>query len=177
MSLRNEHFHNLPPPRLSGTNTLKKQNLTSALRKSIAALLLVAACLFLACGCEPKTPPPAPKKLTIAVLTTMHPTLVKIAQARGFFREEGLDVTLQLHSSGKAALRSLIDGKADLATAADTPIMFALMQGAQLSLITTIETSTKNAAIIARRDRGIGCAADLKGRSSGPTATTSSIAT
>ena len=99
----------------------------------------------------------------------MHPTLVKIAQARGFFREEGLDVTLQLHSSGKAALRSLIDGKADLATAADTPIMFALMQGAQLSLITTIETSTKNAAIIARRDRGIGCAADLKGRRVGVT--------
>jgi NitT/TauT family transport system substrate-binding protein len=80
-------------------------------------------------GCEAKKPAGQPEKITIAILTTIHPTLVKIADAKGFFREEGLDVTLQPHSSGKSALQSLLDNKADFATAADTPIMFAMMNG------------------------------------------------
>ncbi|MHB8709169.1 MAG: ABC transporter substrate-binding protein, partial [Desulfuromonadales bacterium] len=81
-----------------------------------------------------------------------------------FFREEGLEVTLQLHSYGKSALQSVLDGKADLATVADTPVMFAMMKGASPSVLATIQTSTRNTAIVARKDRGIGAAADLRGR-------------
>ena len=140
------------------------------LRKElITCLFIVAAgsCILLS-GCE-KKPAGPPEKLTIAIPKNINPVLVKIADAKGFFREEGLDITLQLHPFGKAALQSLLDGKADLATAADTPIMFAMMKGAQLSVLATIDTSTKDEAIIARKDRGIASAQDLKGRRVGVT--------
>jgi sulfonate transport system substrate-binding protein len=140
------------------------------LRKQIIfTLLMVAGCSILLSGCEAKKPAGPPEKLTIAIPKNINPVLMKIADAKGYFREEGLDVTLQLHSFGKAALQSLLDGKADLATAADTPIMFAMMKGAKLSILATIDTSTRDDAIVARKDRGIASASDLKGRRVGAT--------
>lgn len=145
------------------------------LRKElISYLFLIGAsyCLMLS-GCKAKKPAGPPEKVTIALTTNLNPVLAKIADAKGFFREEGLDVALQLHSSGIATLQSLLDGKADLATVADTPIMFAMMKGASLSVLSTIQTSTRNEAIVARKDRGIASAADLKGRRVGVTLGTS----
>jgi NitT/TauT family transport system substrate-binding protein len=135
----------------------------------ISLLLIGAGCSVLLGGCEPKKPAGPPEKVTLALATTLNPVLAKIADAKGFFRQEGLDVTIQLHSSGKAALQSLLDGKADLATVPDTPIMFAMMKGAELSILATIQTSRKNEAIVARKDRGITSPADLKGRNIGVT--------
>jgi sulfonate transport system substrate-binding protein len=130
----------------------------------ISCLLLIGACCcVLLSGCESKKPAMPPEKATIAISTSLNSVLAKIADSKGFFREAGLDVALQLHTSGKAALQSLLDGKADLATSADTPIMFAMMKGARLSVLTTIQTSTRNEAIVARKDRGIASAADLRG--------------
>jgi NitT/TauT family transport system substrate-binding protein len=135
----------------------------------ISLLLIGAGCCVLLGGCEPKKPVGPPEKVTLAISTTIHPVLAKIADAKGFFNREGLDVTLQFHSSGKAALQSVLDGKADLATTADTPIMLALMKGARLSVLATIETSTRNTAIVARKDRGINSPTDLKERRIGVT--------
>jgi ABC-type nitrate/sulfonate/bicarbonate transport system substrate-binding protein len=135
------------------------------LRKEFAAQLLplIVVCCVLLSSCELRKPASPPEKVTIAISKSLSPVLVNIAEAKGFFREEGLDVTLQIHSSGKAALQSLVDGKADLAAAADTPIMFAMMKGALLSVLATINTSTRDEAIVAVKDRGIAAAADLKG--------------
>ena len=78
-------------------------------------------------GCRPfpqQTGPP--EKITIAFPTLPHSTLVHIAPAKGYFTQGGLDVTPQPHAFGKAAPDALIEGKAELATAADTPIRHAL---------------------------------------------------
>ena len=134
-------------------------------KKIISCLILIGVgCCVLLSGCETKKEAGHIEKLIIAASTTIHPVLIKIAEEKGFFREEGLDVTLQFHTTGISGLQSLISGKADLATAADTPLMFTMMRGAKLSILATIETSTKNVAIVARKDRGISSAADLKGR-------------
>jgi NitT/TauT family transport system substrate-binding protein len=133
-------------------------------QKIITNLLIGAGCCVLLSGCETKKPAGPPEKVTIAIPKNMGSVLEKIAEAKGFFRQEGLDVTLQVHSFGKAALQSVLDGKADLATAADTPIMFAMMEGAKLSLLATIQTSTKDNAIVARKDRGVSSVTDLMGR-------------
>jgi NitT/TauT family transport system substrate-binding protein len=124
-------------------------------------------------GCETKKPAGPPEKVTIAIPNNMGSVLEKIADAKGFFREEGLDVTIQLHSYGKAALQSVLDGKADLATAADTPIMFAITKGAKISVLATIVTSNRDNAIVARKDRGVASSADLMGRRIGVTLGTS----
>jgi ABC-type nitrate/sulfonate/bicarbonate transport system substrate-binding protein len=110
-----------------------------------------------------------PEKITIAYSTAFNATLVHIAFAQGFFAEEGLDATPQPHAFGKPALQALIDGNADIATAGDTPIVFAIMNGKGITILATIQTSNKNEGIVARQDRGITKPSDLKGKYIGVT--------
>lgn len=69
-----------------------------------------------------------------------------------------------MHPYGKPALREVLEGTADFATVAETPVMLAIMKGKKISIIATIQTSSKNNAIIARKDKGILTLKDLKGR-------------
>jgi len=89
---------------------------------------------------------------------------VHIAFAKGLFKEEGLDATPQPHAFGKPALQAVLEGKADIATAADTPIMFAVMDGRKIVILAVIQTADRNEGIVARRDRGISMPSDLKGK-------------
>ena len=134
------------------------------LRMASALTALAAfACLF---ACDRANPKPAgrPEKIIIAYATLPETALAQIAHARGYYREEGLEATPHLHSFGKLALKEVLDGNADLATVAETPLMFAIMNGEQIAVIATIQSSKKNHAIIARRDKGIHKPEDLKGR-------------
>jgi NitT/TauT family transport system substrate-binding protein len=108
-----------------------------------------------------------PKKLTVAVTRAPDSTLVYIANNLGYFRDEGLDVTLQLHEFGKVALDSMLDGKADLATVAETPIMLAVMRGKPLAVVAGIFNSDQSMGIVARRDSGIASPRDLAGKQIG----------
>ncbi len=107
---------------------------------------------------------PAPKALTVAVAHSPDAGLVYIADRAGLFREEGLQVTLQPHEYGKLALDAMLEGKADLATVAETPIMLAAMEGKPLAVIAGIFSSDRNMGIVARRDKGIAAPRDLAGK-------------
>jgi sulfonate transport system substrate-binding protein len=54
-----------------------------------------------------------------------------------------------------------------LATAADTPIMFAIMGGKKITILAVIQSGNKNEAIIARKDRGIMKPDDFTGKKIG----------
>jgi ABC-type nitrate/sulfonate/bicarbonate transport system substrate-binding protein len=105
-----------------------------------------------------------PEKITIAYTESTGMALVHIAIAKGFFTEEGLDVTSQPYITGKPAMDAVIEGKADLATTSDTVFMFAAMENKKITAIAVIAVSNKNAAILARKDRGISKLSDLKGK-------------
>jgi sulfonate transport system substrate-binding protein len=113
------------------------------------------------------------EEITFAYTTSTSAILAHIALKKGYFTEEGLKVIPQPHSSGKSALNAVIEGKADFATVADTPIMFAVASGKKISIIAEIQTSTKNEAIIARKDLGISRPSSLRGRKIGITIGTS----
>ena len=87
----------------------------------------------------------------------------------GYFRKEGLEVTCRLFPSGKAALEEALGGKGDLATVADIPIMFAVMEGARISVVATLAEALRETALIVRKDRGILSEGDLKGKRIGIT--------
>ena len=114
------------------------------------------------------------QKITIAYTLQPQGTLVHIAKYNGYFAEEGIDVNSQIHSFGKTALQSLLDKKADIATVAETPIMFNILNGKKVSILATIVASTKNNAIVARKDLGILRPGDLKGKRVGFTSLTTS---
>jgi NitT/TauT family transport system substrate-binding protein len=75
-----------------------------------------------------------------------------------------LTVKSHLHPYGKPALKDVLEGKADVATVAETPFMFAVLDGADISVIATIQSSTRNNAVIVRKDSGVSAPGDLKGK-------------
>jgi NitT/TauT family transport system substrate-binding protein len=89
---------------------------------------------------------------------------VLAAQERGHFASEGLSATIQPHTSGKSALDAALNGRADLATTADIPIVFAAMNGQPVAVIAGIFRAERDVAIVARKDRGISVPADMKGK-------------
>ena len=137
----------------------------------ILPLFCLPLLLSFSCRKQQEAPPP-PEKVTIAYMASVNSILVDIAFAKGYFAQEGLDARPQPFAYGKLALDSVLAGKADLATAADTPIMLAVMNGKQITTVGVIQTSNRDEAIVARKDRGIASPADLKGKRIGVTAGT-----
>lgn len=131
---------------------------------AIGVLVLIANAGFWACNRSEHSSALEPEKITIAFASPPYTVLVDIAAAKGYFRNEGLEVTPRFHSTGKEALEELLAGKADLATVAETPFMFAVMDGSKISIIASIQNSDKAHAILARKDKGIHVPEDLKGK-------------
>ena len=125
----------------------------------LVAALAIGICLF-AC----KRADNAHEKITIAIAATPQTGLVQITLARGYYREEGLEAVTLRHPDGKRALDDLLAGKADFATVAETPVMFAILKGKKIFVIATIQTSSLAYAIVARRDMGILTFEDLRGK-------------
>lgn len=88
--------------------------------------------------------------------------LLYIADANGYLAEEGLEVTYNSFTSGRDALASVIKGDSDLATVYETPVVLKTLEGQKLSVITELHNSTRNTALVARKDKGILVPADLK---------------
>ncbi len=134
----------------------------------LMAVLAILGSLFACTRSDHKSAVPT-EKITIAYSTPPYTVLIDIAQNRGYFLQEGLEVTLRTYSYGKAAFDALRKGEADVATVGETPFMLAVMKGEKLFIIATIQTSNKNNAVVARKDKGILAPEDLKGRKIGTT--------
>ncbi|MDA8124626.1 MAG: NrtA/SsuA/CpmA family ABC transporter substrate-binding protein [Deltaproteobacteria bacterium] len=131
---------------------------------AIAALALTAGAYFFVAGGPDRKPAGPPERVTLACTTITDTALAVVAQVQGYAREEGLEVTIRRHPYGKLALQEVLEGKADFATVAETPVMFAILKGQKIAIVATIQSTNRVNAIVARRDRGIDRVADLRGR-------------
>ncbi|WP_197027000.1 ABC transporter substrate-binding protein [Methylomonas sp. 11b] len=139
------------------------------------SLLILIYCTLLA-ACQESSPqnPKSVSRITVAFTYQPESVLMHVAMAQGYFAEEGLEVEPQIHSFGKAALQSVVEGKADFATVAETPLMFSILRGEKVAVIANIVTSSSNHAIAARQDASISKLSDLKGKRVGFTPGTTS---
>ena len=138
-------------------------------RFTVLVLAAIEVIALTVTGCQPQKQAGPPEKVTIAYSTASNAMLMYIAFAKNYFGEEGLEATPQPHAFGKPALQAVIEGQADIATAGDTPIVFAVMDGKKITTLAMIQTANKNEAIVARRDHGITKPSDLKGKKIGLT--------
>jgi NitT/TauT family transport system substrate-binding protein len=121
-------------------------------------------------GVAPETGKP---DVRIAVPVVPHAGLIHIAAAHGLFRKRDVGVTLLPQSYGKAALAELLKGQADLAVAADVPVVVEVLKGASLSIVASVANASNELAVLGRVDRGIRAPGDLRGRRIGVTLGTS----
>ncbi len=146
-------------------------------RKRVAGILslllaLLGSSAFLpGCdgGCAPKG---EGRKITVAITPGPASAPVFIAHDKGFFREEGLDVSLEPYPSGLLGIAALYSGKADIAAASETPIARAALDGRPIAVLATVSSSNRTYQVLARKDRGIASARDLVGRTVGRVAET-----
>lgn len=131
------------------------------------------AIFTLACTKAPVKGGPAGSTIRLAYASIPQAGIVQVALAKGFFKDEGLDVVPKAFAFGKPALGSVIDGDADLATVAETPFMYALLERDDLCVSAVIESSDKTTGMVVNTAVGIGKVEDLAGKTIGVTKGTS----
>jgi ABC-type nitrate/sulfonate/bicarbonate transport system substrate-binding protein len=93
-----------------------------------------------------------------------HFSAVFVADAKGFFKKHGLNVTVRLFDSGAAASSAFRGGRADFLSGCDFPTI-SLLQVEDAVVLAPIEYDTDSIMISARE--GIGGLAALKGKKIG----------
>ena len=150
--------------------------LHSRLFQASAAAALAAIVLslgYLGTRGQPVTRNLPVEELRIALAVLPHTALVHVAAAKGYFADEGLEVSILPVSHGVAAIGDVLQGKADLAIAAEVPFVISVMKGNALGMVASLASVSNDNAIIARRDRAIAAARDLEGKKIGVTFGTS----
>jgi NitT/TauT family transport system substrate-binding protein len=115
------------------------------------------------------------EKITLGVESSLLPAAVWIAENKGYFQEQGLDLTIKEFDSGRLSFLAMLKGDEgiDISTVAPTPIMFNSFDRQDFSIFATFVYSYDDVKVIARRDKGITTAADLRGKKVGtPVGTT-----
>lgn len=141
-----------------------KQQKTKQAAIVLAAVAILGAAAFWLL--RPTVAPLAPlPPVTIAVPQSLNSAPMFVAKAQGLFEKAGVNVVNKPFVMGRDALKSVLDGKADLALVADTPVMFATLAGADVVILTGIATLPRSMSIVARVDRGIHREEDLAGKS------------
>lgn len=141
------------------------------LKLAIAALALALA--------VPASAQPAAKaekpKLTLGVggKPLLYYLPLTIAERKGFFKEEGLDVAINDFGGGAKSLQALIGGSIDVVTGAYEHTI--RMQAKGQDIVSVIELGRfPGIVLVARKDRPIKSVKDLKGAKIGVTAPGSS---
>lgn len=128
---------------------------------------------FLVCiGCNKR-----PEKIHLTTPKTAYSILTIIADEKGYFEDEGLDININYVKTGKIAMDDLLSGNADFSNVVETNVAFAGFLNADIEVLCSIE-KVYDASIVARKDAGIYSPNDLKGKKIGVLlATTSQVFT
>lgn len=110
------------------------------------------------------------KDIILGCETSILTSAVWIAEKKGYFREEGLNVKIKEFDSGRNALASLLRNKdMDICTAAQTPVVFHGFNRNDFAIMAAMVYSYNDVKVLARRDKGIKEPNDLRGRKIGIT--------
>jgi ABC-type nitrate/sulfonate/bicarbonate transport system substrate-binding protein len=102
-------------------------------------------------------------KVTLAASKNPWTSLALIAEANGYFKDEGLDLKIAYQDGGRYCLDALVSKSAEFATIVEVNVSYLGFTGNKnVAVVGSIVESTST-GIIARRSAGIEKAEDLKG--------------
>jgi ABC-type nitrate/sulfonate/bicarbonate transport system substrate-binding protein len=114
----------------------------------------------------------SPAQVTIGTPLFEVSGLIWIAEAQGYFAENGLNVTIKIFDAGKFAVSALFEGEVDVATASDFVFVGKAMTEEKIQTVGSLAKSDDHYLIV-RKDGGVRRASDLKGKKIGFTRQTS----
>lgn len=106
--------------------------------------------------------------LTIGIPPLEQNALIYVADERGLFAGNGLNITIKTYDSGVSSMKGLLQGEVDLAAAAEFPVVRTAFQKEQIMIIASSD-KFENDYLVGRKDRGIEAVTDLKGKRIGVT--------
>ncbi len=109
---------------------------------------IVLSVLLLGCITSPDANP----KVTIALQLNPDSALVQIAQEKGFFAQNGLDVELKEFTAGKFAFQAMLANNSDLSVVGDVPIALATIQGNDFQVLSSIGENFNEAPVLVQDD-------------------------
>ena len=134
-------------------------------------MVLLAAALCLR-ACSPGENSVREGSITVGIEATAVNSLIYIADDRKYFAANGLKMVINDgHPSGAAAVEEMLQGKADVSTAAELILVRYAFAGKEVRTIGSIDMFM-HMKLIGRKDRGIHSISDLVGKRIGvPTKT------
>ncbi len=110
-------------------------------------------------------PVEAQEKLRIGIHRAIMGSFDVIADRKGYWKEEGLEYTVQYFKQGKLMTNAVIQGNLDTGTTGFSPFVTAISKGAKLKgLGVTTEICATSGRIMVPKDSPIKSVADLKGK-------------
>jgi NitT/TauT family transport system substrate-binding protein len=137
----------------------------SSLLLAIMAPLILS--LALASGaCSLRDPPAPAQKLTFGDLGVDSSLFIYIAQQKGYFSKNGLEIVSQNYSTAPQALDALIKSEVDITTAGEFPVVLKVFANESIKIIATTD-KFQAFYLVGRTDLGVRSASDLKGKNVG----------
>ncbi|MFH1114462.1 MAG: ABC transporter substrate-binding protein [Pseudomonadota bacterium] len=126
----------------------------------VISLMAVGIAIWTTRSQAPKFSGP-PEKLILGTCPLELSSLIWVAGDRGYFAENGLDVTIEEYESGFAAMKDLVTDRLGIVTVAEFVFVGKSFERQDLRILAVIDQwdTTK---VVARKDSGISQLSDLK---------------
>ena len=104
------------------------------------------------------------QKVTVGAEGSLLTAAIWVAEAKGYFKKERLEVSIKPFDSGRLSFLAMLNGEGiDISTVSPTTIMFNSFKRDDFAIFATFVYSYEDVKVIARKDKGINRARDLKG--------------
>lgn len=133
----------------------------------VAVLVLIIIVVIASCN---RNTPQQNEKIVIGTSRVALLSAFWIAENKGFFKEEGLNVEVREFESGRGALQEMLTSEAiNMCAASQTPVVYNSFGRNDYAIIGGTVQSYNDDKVLVRLDRGIREPADLKGKTIGIT--------
>lgn len=96
------------------------------------------------------------KPIKLGIQVGPASTLLYVANDKGFFQKEGLNIELVEFTAGKFALQAFLADSIDLAASGEVPVMYSSLQGNEFYVLSqVVERTINEVRVIAQREEGL----------------------